>query len=242
MKMKKWIALLLSLALLLTCTAVLAEENAAEPRIAYYQFRNLTGDTVTTLTLTDNQTGETNELLAEGETIPADGVFFVSLTADEEESNESLEHRFTLSFSNGGETVHEFKTLSFENVLIDLLAEDAMTGATPIKFNPQMYQVGYYQIINKTDKVLESVTVTENADASNNAIYPTELEQEESGIIRFYINPENEPSHALTIQFHFGDGTECSFGTLSIEEASMTLTTDTISGATPFTFGPITLE
>ena len=129
--MKKMIALFLSLALLLTCTAVLAEEKAAEPRVAHYQIRNLTGDGIFFLTLTDNQTGEVLELLGEGEVIPVDGIFFLNLNADESETDEALEHRYTLSFSNGGENVYEFKTLSFENVLIDLLAADAMTGATP---------------------------------------------------------------------------------------------------------------
>ena len=241
-QMKKWIALFLSLALLLTCTAVLAEEKAAEPRVAHYQIRNLTGDGIFFLTLTDNQTGEVLELLGEGEVIPVDGIFFLNLNADESETDESLEHRYTLSFSNGGEDVYEFKTLSFENVLIDLLAADAMTGATPIKFNPKMFQVGNYQIINKTDKVLESVTFTENADPNNNSMVAPMIDPEGSETVSFCIAPENEPSHALTVEFRFADGTTCSFGTLSIEDASMTLTTDTISGATPFTFGPLVTE
>ncbi|MBR3016682.1 MAG: hypothetical protein IKH57_06330 [Clostridia bacterium] len=239
--MKKGIALLLTLTLVFTCTAVLAE--AAEIRTANYQFRNLTGDSIAVLTLTDNKTGEVMDLLSDGELFGADLIMYLTLYAEENETKEDLEHRYTLTFSNGDEEkVYEFKTLSFENVLIDLLAADAMTGATPIKFNTKMFQRGNYKIINKTDKMLKAVAITENANPDTTSIVFPEIDPGSFAFVDYIIDPENEAHHALTIKFTFEDDTECSFGSLSIEEASLTLTPDTVTGATPFTFGPIDAE
>ena len=165
--MKKWIALLLTLTLVFTCASVLAEtagEETAEPMTANYQFHNLTGDSIAVLTLTDNKTGEVLDLL-DGELFGPDLIIYLTLYANEDETKEDLEHRYTLTFSNGDEEkVYQFKTLSFENVLIDLLAVDAMTGATPIRFSTKMYQRGYYKVVNNTDKVLETIAITENAN------------------------------------------------------------------------------
>jgi len=243
--MKKLTALLLSLVLVFSCACVLAEtaEESAAPQAANYQFRNLTGDTIAVLTLTDNKTGEVYNLLNEGELLGADLILYFTLFVDASETKEDLEHRYTLTFSNGDEeNVYEFKTLSFENVLIDLLAADAMTGATPIQFNTKMFQVGNYKIINNSGKVLQSVNIIENADTNNNSMVAPMLESGSSCLVDFVIDPDHEASHALTIEFIFDDGTKCSFSTLSIEEASLTLTPDTITGATPFTFGPIDAE
>lgn len=243
--MKKLMALLLSIALLCTCTAVLAEAaeaTADEFQFAHYQFRNLTGDDITALSLTDNKTGEVQQLLSEGTSLGKDEILYLSFSVEGSEPKEELEHRYTLSFTTAGGYTAEFKTLSFEDVLIDLLAADAVTGATPIKFNLKMFQVGNYKIINKTDKVIESITITENADTNNNSTVAPMLDPDMFCFVDFSVDPESEASHALTIRFNFADGTECSFGTLSIEEASLTLTPDTITGATPFTFGPIDAE
>lgn len=243
--MKKLIALLLSLALLCTCAAVLAEaaeETAEEYQYANYQFRNLTGEDITMLSLTDNKTGEIQQFLSEGDVLGKDQILYLSFSVVGTETKEDLEHRYTLSFTTAGGYTAEFRTLSFENVLIDLLAEDAVTGATPIKFNARMFQVGSYKIINRTGKVIETVTITENADANNNSTVAPMLDPDAFCFVDFTIDPESEASHALTILFRFADGTECSFGTLSIEEASLTLTPDTVTGATPFTFGPVDAE
>lgn len=240
--MKKLVALLLTFALLLTCTAVLAEaaEETAEPRIAHYQIRNLTGDAVLVLKLKDNLTGEEISLL--NDAVPALGleeIMYFDLPADPEETDETLSHRFTLTFSNGSEEkVFEFKTLSFENVLIDLLSEDAMTGATPIKFSGKMFQIGKYKIINNTDKALQSVKFIENSKPDDFYQQSLLLNPGEFGVATYAMDPEADGHHALTIEFGFADGSSASFGTLSIEEASLTMDTDTVTGATPFKFGP----
>ena len=243
--MKKLIALLLSLAMLISCTAALAdaaEEAPVDYQTAHYQFRNLTGDTIVVMSLTDNKTGEVIPLLEEGENLLEDQILYFSFGVDGSETKEDLEHRYNLYFMTADGYTADFETLSFEDVLIDLLAADALTGATPIKFNAKMYQVGNYKIINKTDKTLESVTITENADANNNSTVYPKIGKDAFAFANFVIDPDHEASHALTIEFAFEDGTSCSFGTLSIEEAALILTPDTITGATPFTFGPIDAE
>ena len=103
--MKKLIALLLSLAMLITCTAVLAdaaEEAPAENKTAHYQFRNLTGDSIVVMSLTDNKTGEVMPLLDEGETLQEDHILFFSFSVDGSETKEDLEHRYTFSFTTAG--------------------------------------------------------------------------------------------------------------------------------------------
>lgn len=242
--MKKLIALLLSLALLLTCTAVFADAVPEEGEIqtANYQFQNLTGKVITSITMTDNKTGEALEFLENDTVLEPETILYSTIYVDASETKEDLEHRYTLSFKDADGEVYEFKTLSFENVLIDLLAPDAMTGATPIKFNPKMYQIGKYKIINKTDKVLDAVTITQNADPNNNSTVMPAIGKDAFAYVDFIMDPDSEASHALTIEFTFDDGTKCSFEKLSIEEVSMTLTPDTITGATPFTFGPIDAE
>ena len=236
--MRKIPALVLALVLALGCAAALAEETA-EPRIANYQFRNLTGDTIVLLTLTDNLTGDVESILDENEGFSNDTVIFLTITAVDE-PEESLEHRFTLTFSDGDEEkVYEYKTLSFKDALIDLLAPDAMTGATPVRFNEKMYQVGRYKVINKTDKVLETVMITENADPDLARIFSPALDPDGFAYVEFIMEPEHEDKQALTIEFSFTDGTKCSYEKLSIEKASLTLTPDTITSATPFTFGGI---
>lgn len=244
--MKKWIALLLTLTLAFTCTAVLAEatgEESAEYQTANYQFRNLTGDSIAVLTLTDNKTGDVLDLLSDGELFGPDLMMYLTIYADGNETKEDLDHRYTLTFSNGDEEkVYKFSTLSFENVLIDLLAPDAMTEATPIKFDAKMFQRGHYKVINKTDKVLDTIAITENANPDTTTFVAPAIEPGTFYFLDYVIDPESEAHHALTIRFTFADGTECSFGTLSIEEASLTLTPDTITSATPFTFGPVSAE
>ena len=239
--MKKLTALLLSLALVFTCAAILAEAEEAPAQVVTreYQFRNLTGDALSALSITDNVTGETTEFIPEGEFVMADQVLFAEFSVDASIPEEELQKRYTLSYKNRSEYSAEFKTLSFEDVLIDLLPADAVTGATPIKFNTEMIKHGRYKIINNTDQVISQVTIAENANPDNNTAIASALEPGESAFVDFTVDPANEGERALTINITFEDGSAYSFETLSIEKVSIRLTPDTITGATPFTFESI---
>lgn len=241
--MKKIIALLLTLAMLFTFTAVLAEAAEEEiPTVGHYQIANLTGEHIVSLTFTDNKDGDSIEYLVDGAAIEPDDVIFVILPVTNVESKEDASHRLTLSFKTAGGYEATFATLSIEDVLINLLAQDALTGATPIQFSTP-YQAGYYKIVNNTSKELTTVTFVENADANNNSTQGVFVKPGDFALVGFLIDPDAEGNHALTISFQFEDGTECSFGTLSIEEATLTLSDeDVVSGATPFKFGPLDLS
>ena len=103
------LALLLSVMFVFACSAVTAEE-AADENICTYVIYNVTGEKVTELYLTDNNSGEQSENYAD-------------------------ELVLTLKFVTESGYEAEFTTLHFENVQINLLAPDAMTGATPISFS-----------------------------------------------------------------------------------------------------------
>ena len=102
---------------------------------AFYNLVNMTGEKVVEITYTDNATGE---VIAKGweET---DGI--EALAADESlltvvncNADATKELEMTLKFVTESGYTGEFKTLHFENVTINLLSADAMTGATQIQF------------------------------------------------------------------------------------------------------------
>jgi hypothetical protein len=133
MNMKKMLALLTVLALLL-CGAAVAEETAPETQTGVYSVINKTGENVTEVRITDNQNAEQTLVFPAfgGGILEPDDlvVLYFNIPA-----NEDGEHRLTLSFVADGKE-YSFPTLSIEDVTIELLAVDAMTGATPIKFVP----------------------------------------------------------------------------------------------------------
>ncbi len=238
--MKKLLALLLSLAMLLPCAALADEaEDEEEDLAASYQFRNATGETLVALAVTDNVTGAVDDLLPEGDTLPDGG--FILAVEYLPAGDEQLQYRYTLSFETESGYKAEYEKLSFENVLIDLLSADAVSGATPVRFSADMLQTGNYRIVNSTGKTLVKVVITENATGENLVFEPMAEPGMEAYVV-FTIDAGNENQRALTIDLTFDDGAKCSFGTLNIEDASLTLTEDSITGATPFAFGPLDVE
>ena len=95
-----------------------------------YTIYNKTGEVVTGLYIAYNETGEKSENLV-GEGLDVDGVIEIefSLPADVDGH-----HALTLTFVTASGRTGEFATLSIEEAPITLLAADAMSGATPIKF------------------------------------------------------------------------------------------------------------
>jgi hypothetical protein len=135
--MKKILALVLSLALLISCGAVLAEEEAgpaADEQIGFYQLFNRTGEGIVSIMIKDNKTDQfaAYEAPVDSPLAPDD---FVELQLSIP-AGEDPEHRLTLTFTTDTGKTGEFTTLSIESVAIDLLDVDAVAGATPIKFGP----------------------------------------------------------------------------------------------------------
>ena len=110
---------------------ILAAAKAAKASTGTYTFFNKTGETITELYLVDNLTGEKGTNYAvNGFAADAKWVITRTVSAEEIEAGYSM----TVAFKTEGGYEGRFETLHIETVPITLLAQDAMTGATPIAF------------------------------------------------------------------------------------------------------------
>ncbi len=111
---------------------ILAAAKAAKAQTGTYTFYNKTGETVTELYMINNQTGEQGPNFA-GSGFAADAKMVIARTvsAEEAEGNYSM----TIAFKTEGGYEARFETLHIEVAPVTLLAQDAMTGATPISFS-----------------------------------------------------------------------------------------------------------
>ncbi len=110
--------------------AVITAAKAASDQVGTYVIYNKTGETVTSLTLTDNVTGKVSANLA-GAGMAADAVMTITSSIP---GTEDAHGRLTLTFVTESGYTGTFATLSIEVAPITLLAPDAMTGATAISF------------------------------------------------------------------------------------------------------------
>ena len=110
---------------------ILAAAEAAKASTGTYTFFNKTGETITELYLVDNLTGEKGVNYAvNGFAADACCVITRTVSAAEIEAGYSM----TVSFKTEGGYEAQFATLHIETAPITLLAQDALTGATPITF------------------------------------------------------------------------------------------------------------
>ena len=242
--MKKLVALFLAAAMLLSCALA---ENVEEPvdemdvQIGVYHIINATGEDVIFLGIADNITGESESVTYPAEEgIENGGEVVLSYAIP---ANEDGHHRLTFTFKTASGYEGAFTTLSMEEVGINLLAADAMTGATPIAFTEaHKTQDGYYVIRNATGATVADVILTDNVTGSSIAISREGgLKDGESMDIGFSIPADEDGHHRLTLQYTVETGenqyTVYSFTTLSIEEATIELLSpDAASGATPIRF------
>ena len=110
--------------------AVITAAKAASDQVGTYVIYNKTGETVTSLTLTDNVTGKVSANLA-GAGMAADAVMTITSSIP---GTEDAHGRLTLTFVTESGYTGTFATLSIEVAPITHLAPDAMTGATAISF------------------------------------------------------------------------------------------------------------
>ncbi|MBR6443481.1 MAG: hypothetical protein IKS46_07325 [Clostridia bacterium] len=110
---------------------ILAAAKAAKASTGTYTFFNKTGETITELYLINNLTGEQGTNYAvNGMAADAKWVITRTVSAEEIEAGYSM----TVAFKTEGDYEGRFETLHIETAPITLLAQDAMTGATPIAF------------------------------------------------------------------------------------------------------------
>lgn len=236
--MKKILALMTILALLLSCAAFADEVPAEEPAMqtGIYLLTNSTGETVTKVTLTDNVTGDVNEFPYNKEDVLKDGEalqLWYDIPAEEDGS-----HRLTLSYTTESGREETFATLSIEDVVIDLLAADAMTGATPIAFGmPAAEQCGSYTLYNLTGEVVTMVSLTDNeTGAAIKLGFDDGFAPDETQTISFAV-PADRENVSLTLEFETESGKKGTFSTLHIEEVPISLLdVDAVGGATQISF------
>ncbi len=231
--MKKLISVILALALLLGCAAAIADE-AAEDQVGVYTVYNVTGETVTEITITDNVTGEKSENLA-GEGLAPDASAELTWTLP---AGEDGHHRLTLAFKTESGYEGSFATLSIEVAPISLLSADAMTGATMISFKvPQ--QTGTYTIYNTTGEKVTGLMLIDNVTGENsgNLLGEEGLEADAWIVITKSIPVTEDGHHRLTLAFSTESGYQGGFPTLSIEVAPISLlSADAMTGATQIAF------
>ena len=235
MNVKKIFALLAAMALLFSCAAF-AEEEPAPVKTGVYTIFNKTGELVTEVKLTDNVTGETNDFFAEEDfNFSSDGIVVLYFDVPEAEADQ---HTLTLSYKTESGREEAFTTLKIEEATIELLAADAMTGATPIAFTmPEAKQEGKYTLYNRTGEIVKVVNLIDNEDGTViRQVFQNGLEPNETYEMG-YIAPADRENITLTLQFVTESGKIGIFKTLKIEEVPITLLdVDSVSGATPIEF------
>jgi len=237
--MKKILAILVAALMLLSCAAVAVTAESVEMQTGKYAIINSTGEDVVMISITDNK-DPNNTVKNEFTDEFPDGYFDAfefSIPASEDGS-----HRLTLEFETKSGYKGTFATLSIEEAGIELLAQDALTGATPIAFSA-MPQIGIYTVVNKTGEDIAKVTISTNAtkepESADFDFEKGEFPDGETFEFGFTIDAGEEPSHALTFAFETVSGYKAEFKTLSIEEVTITLLAkDAMTGATPIAFGP----
>ena len=241
--MRKLFALLLAIALVLSCAAVLAEE-AADENICTYTVYNQTGENVVELYLIDNNSGEKGENYAAGE----DGMKPYTSVAIQGENYEGYVKSLYFKTASGYEAT--FATLHFETVAICLLPQieteegvDAVTSATPIKFSVP----ANYLILNQTGETVVEFAITDNASGEELIIWVDGgegvpfLEDNEAKLVTLYFYEAQAKDTSMTLDFTTASGYTGRFGTLHVESVEIDLlpAPDANSGATAIHFGQL---
>ena len=228
-------AALLAFLLMVSCAAY--AEDAGEAKTCVYTVYNTTGEKITELYLTDNNSGEQSENFA-GEAGLADQ----SITEIGGEDYDGYE--VTLSFKTESGYEAAFTTLHFEDVPISLLpapeeAADATTGATPIAFEVPDF-TAVYTLVNQTGETVTEIKLTEN---NSGFVLPLEIEpmdpDTELPLMLTWPGDQTDSDHfVLTLKFVTESGYEAEFTTLHFETVKINLlSTDAMTGPTPISFG-----
>lgn len=240
--MKRILSLILALTMILTCAAALAE--TAEDQVGTYYVYNKTGLGVIAINITDNVTGNTADYTFDP-SLP-DGQYFLATFSIP--AGEDGNHRLTFSYTvEGEEAARTFGTLSIEEATLTLLDQagiDAMSNATPLQFGPKV-QLGLYRVMNKTGAIVKTIKITDNNNAESFIETEENLAPDGETFVTYAIPDGEDGNHRLTFAYTVeGEEEARSFGTLSIEQATLTLLDqagiDAMSNATPLQFGPLT--
>ena len=230
--MKKTIALLAALCLMLSCAFAFAE---GEEKCTYTVF-NETGEKIVELYVTDNATGEKSGNLVGEDGLSKGGIIEIYGTNKEG-------YEITLSFKTESGYENAFSTLHFETVPITLFSQqvvadniaaagpDATSGATPLSFSAP---VCTYTVYNVTGDTVTELCVTDNATGEKSENYAGEGLADGASV---EIKGTNKPGYEVTLSFKTAGGAEQAFATLHFEDVPISLlAADAMTGATPISF------
>ena len=265
--MKKAFALMCAAALLAGCSSstasataaattaaaastAAAEESAAATAeavqtVGEYTLYNETGETVTELYLYPTGSSE------KGDNLAGDHGFMNAHATKRtyDAGDAAADTKLTLEFTTESGYNASFTTLSIETAPITLLAEDALTGATPIAFQTTAAD---YTIYNETGENVTELYLypTGSSDKGDNLISGTDGAAVNGGYqeVTFDSVPEGLIGEdgkvgSFTLEFTTESGYNASFTTLSYEVAPiMLIAEDDMTGATPIQFGAPTAD
>ena len=230
--MKKVLALILVLGLLLGCVSAFAEEAET----CTYTIFNETGEKITELYVTDNLTEEKSENLAGEEGLDKGAILEIHGTNKEG-------YVVTLSFKTESGYEGAFETLHFETVPITLLSAqavadkiaaagaDATTGATVISF---FAPTCVYTVYNVTGEKVTELYVTDNATGEKSENYAGEGLADGETV---EIKGTKKADYVVTLSFKTESGYEGVFETLHFETVPISLlAADAMTGATAISF------
>ena len=213
--MKKIVLTVLALVLALALCAGVAEEKSGE-----YTVFNSTGENITELYLYKADSADKGANLAENF---KKNKQVITYTGDEKDV-------LILEFVTESGRTGVFSTLHVEVAPINLLAADAMTGATPISFfKPQ--GTGEYTIYNATGEELSGLYLYKADSEDKGTNYAEGFA--DGAVLTF----TGDTDSVLVLEFTTAGGYTGAFTTLHVEVAPITLlAADAMTGATPITF------
>ncbi len=218
-------------------TAATEETKEEVQTVGYYTIYNETGEKVTELYLYAADSSDKGENLVGERGLGTAHATGLSYDAGDKASETTLCLEFTTE--NGYNA--KFETLHIETAPITLIAEDAMTGATPIAFQTS---TASYTIYNKTGEPVKELYlyVTGSSDKGENLIDGAK-EPDGEQVIELESIPEELVKEdgtlsTFTIEFTTDSGYTGSFTTLNYENAPIQLISEEmLTGATQIKFG-----
>ena len=200
------------------------EEATPETAPAKYTLYNQTGENLTDVYLYENGSSDKGENLA-------DKFHGASATIDLGEL--PTDKVFTLEYKTEGGREGKFDTLHVEEAPIQLLAEDAKTGATDIAFSvPE--NPAKYTLYNSTGEDVKELYIYPNGEDKGTNHAGDGLANGENVEVDYGNVPQDT---SYTVEFTTASGYKGKFDTLHVEEAPIELIAeDDMTGATQIRF------
>ena len=227
------------------------EEKKVLPDKAEYTFNNKTGEKVTEIKLVDNTSKKVVEDLKDG--LDDGKSVKVSIKKDSSITDKTS---YTLTFTTKSGYKAEYKTLGFEVAGINLIAEDAKSGATPIEFIPEaeteaetevateaeeekkeLPDKAEYTFNNATGEKVTEIKLVDNT--SKKVVEDLKDGLEDGKTVKVSIDKDSSVTDktSYTLTFTTKSGYKAEYKTLGFEVATIKLISeDAKSGATPIEF------